>query len=294
MNKLVVRVKGGIGNQLFCYAAARALALRSEAELVIDDITGFARDCLYNNKYELDRFSIQARKATRSERLEPLERYRRGVFKLWSRRQPFAKRRYLEQEHLDFDPRIIDLKVRGSVYLDGLWQSEGYFIDKGQVIREDLRIIPPSDDANLRMYERIDGSRSVAIHVRWFDAPVSEGGHNASADYYRRAIAMMDREVASPHYFIFSDNTEAARIKLKLDDGRFTFVSCNQGADRAYADLWLMTHCRHFIIANSTFSWWGAWLGDSSEKIAVAPRMTIDGKTAWGFKGLLPAGWIEL
>lgn len=294
MNKVVVRIKGGLGNQLFCYAAARRLALANEAELVIDTVTGFSRDILYGNHYLLDAFALSGRKATPAERLEPFERYRRGILKLWNRTKPFEDRCYLEQEQLGFDSRLLDLKLNGALYLDGLWQSEGYFIDQEERIREDLRIAPPSDDENARMAVKIDGCSAVAIHVRWFDPPDENARHNASADYYRRAIAKTDEEIEGPHYFVFSDDPVAARAKLPLAEDRATFVDCNHGPDRAYADLWLMTHCRHFIIANSTFSWWGAWLGSFPEKMVVAPSMNLDGKTAWGFKGLLPARWIEL
>ena len=107
MNKVITRIKGGVGNQLFCYAAARRLALVNNAELVIDDVTGFARDRQYRRKYMLDRFSIPFRKATSAERLEPFERYRRGIMKWLSRRKPFAERRYLEQEGIDIDERLL-------------------------------------------------------------------------------------------------------------------------------------------------------------------------------------------
>src|SRR5712691_2524903 len=106
-------MKGGLGNQLFCYAAARRLALANNAELVIDDVTGFARDRQYRRQYALDSCHIPVRKATPAERLEPFERYRRGVAKWLSRKKPFAERRYLEQEGLDFDERLLDVKVKG-------------------------------------------------------------------------------------------------------------------------------------------------------------------------------------
>lgn len=170
MNRIIARVKGGLGNQLFCYAAARRLALVSNAELIIDDVTGFARNRQCRRRYILHRFSIPARRATPRERLEPLERYRRGVMKWISRGKPFADRRYLEQERLDFDSRLLALRIEGTVYLDGLWQSEGYFKDVDQTIREDLQVIPPTDALKLGMAERLHGNSAVALHVRWFDA----------------------------------------------------------------------------------------------------------------------------
>lgn len=294
--KLIVRIKGGLGNQLFCYAAARRLAVTNEAELVIDDVTGFARDQQYRRQYALDHFQIPARKATPAERLEPFERYRRGLMKWLSRRKPFAERRYLEQKGRDFDARLLTLWVKDSLYLDGYWQSEGYFKDVEQSIREDLRIIPPADPLNKRMAEEIRNSNAVGMHVRWFEVPDRKRlhNHNVLGDYYQRAIALMESTIDSPHYFLFSDDPEAAREKLALPEERVTVVSHNRGDENAYADLWLMTQCRHFITANSSFSWWGAWLGDSADKTIVTPKLQIKGKVAWGFKGLIPDGWIKV
>jgi hypothetical protein len=296
MNKVISRIKGGLGNQLFCYAAARRLALVNNAELVIDDRSGFVRDQLYNRKYALDRFNISARKVTFSESLEPFERYRRGMMKWLSRRQPFAERQYLEQKDNNFDERLLSLNMKGTLYLDGLWQSERYFLDVAQTIRDDLRILPPTDAANQRMAEDICNSNAVALHVRWFDAPGSKATQNVSADYYGRAIALIEEKIDLPRYFIFSDDTEAANAKLTLPKGRVTFVSHNKGDENAYADLWLMTQCQHFISSNSTFSWWGAWLGANSDSVVISPDdRTEDGALwAWSFMAQLPSGWLKL
>ncbi len=295
MSKIVARIKGGLGNQLFCYAAARRLSLVSNAELVIDDATGFVRDRQFNRQYMLDHFNIPVRKATPAERLEPLERYRRGVKKWLSRKKPFAERSYLEQEKADFDERLLALKPKGTIYLDGLWQSENYFKDIEQTIREDLQIIPPTDFLNNGMAEKIYNNQAVALHVRWFDRPGNNVTRNVSAEYYQAAITLMEEKVEAARYFIFSDDPEAARSILSLPEERVTFVSHNQSDESAYSDLWLMTLCRYFINANSTFSWWGAWLSSYAEKMVVTPDPNKFCKlTTCGFKGLIPDGWIRL
>ncbi|MBU2623834.1 MAG: alpha-1,2-fucosyltransferase [Proteobacteria bacterium] len=295
-HKIIVRIKGGLGNQLFCYAAARRLSLVNDAELVIDDVTGFIRDRLYCRRYMLDCFNIPARKATKSERLEPFERYRRGVMKWLSRSKPFAEKRYLEQDGLDFDGRLLELKVKGPLYIDGLWQSDGYFKDVEQTIREDLRIIPPTDGLNQRMAEKIRSSNAVALHVRWFDATESETSfHNVSGAYYQRAIAEIQRYVKKPHYFLFSDDPAAAKRLLDITDERVAYVDHNRGDENGCSDLWLMTQCRHFITANSTFSWWGAWLGGGNNSIIIAPNIKLRGGiTSWGFNGQIPERWIRI
>lgn len=300
MKKVVVRITGGLGNQLFCYAAARRLALVNDVELVIDDVTGFIRDHQYGRRYALDHFNIPCRKATLAERLEPFERWRRGLMKWRSQSKRFEERSYLVQEGIDFDERLLGKKVNGTLYIEGYWQSDRYFKDVEQTIRKDLQITPPMDDMNQGLADQIIKNNSVALHVRWFDSTESSGTpHNVPWDYYKRAIKLIESKVASSHYFVFSNNTEAASEKLSLPEGRATVVSYNHGDEGAYADLWLMTKCQHFITANSTFSWWAAWLGVGQGKIVVTPQFKVGcgstgGITAWGFKGLIPDCWFAI
>lgn len=271
MKKIIVRIRGGLGNQLFCYAAARRLAIANNAELVIDHITGFARDREYRRKYMLDRFHITARTASRAELLQPFERYRRGFLKIVSRKRSFAERKYIEEEREEFDDRLLTLKVDGTLYLDGLWQSASYFADVEDVIREDLRFIPPGDLVNQQAEEAIRKSEAVALHVRWYNAPESSRIGNAPREYYQRAIARLESEIGSAHYFLFSDLPTFAREVVNLPDDRVTTISHNVGDAAAHLDMWLMTRCKHFITANSTYSWWGAWLAGNEKKIVITP-----------------------
>ena len=296
-HKIVSRIFGGIGNQLFCYAAARRLAIVCNAELVIDDVSGFAYDELYQRNYQLDNFSIPCSKATANERLEPFSRLRRYVKRAYNFRFPFTERTYIQETCLDFDSRLLNLQPRGTVYLDGYWQSEGYFKDVDNTIRQDLKIKFPVDEANSVMASLIRASIAVAVHVRFFDAPNNDGSNNLLDDYYASAVARMEALVPGAHYFVFSDRPEDARASIPLPENRITFVTHNQGDTNAYADLWLMTLCKHFIIANSTFSWWGAWLAAEAGKQVIAPAITIKGAsqvTAWGFRGLIPQAWIKI
>lgn len=295
ISKIIPRICGGLGNQLFIYAAARRLALVNNAELCIDHISGFRYDSQYQRHYQLDHFNIPCRKATPAERLEPFSRARCYLKRRWNQRLPFEQRRYVTQEGIDFDPRFLDLKPRGTLFLEGYWQSENYFKDIEATIRQDLGIQPPTDVTNLRMAEQIQQRTAVAVHVRFFDEPHASDGNNVPGDYYQRAVAEMEARVPGAHYFLFSDKPDAARNRIPLPAGRVTLVHHNQGDEKAYADLWLMTQCQHHIIANSTFSWWGAWLAANSNKLVIAPGFVMrQGKMAWGFKGLLPDAWIKL
>lgn len=291
---LIPRLFGGLGNQLFIYAAARRLALVNGVELVLDDVSGFTRDP-YKRHYQLDHFNIPCRKVTPAERLEPFSRLRRRIMNHWNRRKPFEQRTYLVQESIDFDSRLLHLKLRGTVYLEGYWQSEGYFKDVADTIRRELQIKPPTDATNLAMAKAIRSVMAVAVHVRFFDEPHADGINNAPGDYYSRAIPAMERIAPDAHYYIFSDQPAAARARIPLPDERVTLVARNQGDENAYADLWLMRQCQHFIIANSTFSWWGAWLATNPTKQIIAPGFEMrQGSMWWGFKGLLPNEWVKL
>jgi hypothetical protein len=286
VKKVIVRMMGGLGNQLFCYTAARRLALINKAELVIDDVSGFVRDTQFRRKYALDRFLISARKATPDERMEPFGRYRRRMAKFIARIQPFHLRSYVEQEGVDFDRRLLDYRLKkGTVYLEGYWQSENYFKDVEETIRQDLRIIPPESEPNQIMAKRILADNAVVVHVRIM--------FNLEKDYYARAIREISKRVENPHFFLFADKLDEARMKVGLPEDKVTCVDHNRGEENAYADLWLMTQCKNFIIANSTFSWWGAWLANSKSKIIIAPNIKMSsGLCAWGFDGLIPNDWV--
>lgn len=292
--KLVTRLAGGLGNQMFAYAAARRLALMSDAELVLDTVSGFARDQTYERAYQLGAFDVVGREATPSERLEPFERIRRGALRTISSRLPYHWRPYITQEFSGFDSRLLSRRVRGSVIIEGIWAGDGYFRDHADVIRADLRLrSEPCDAANLAAARKIASANSVGLHVRWFGNPGTESSHNVSSNYYHRAIAEMRAQVPDAHFFVFSDKPEAARQHLPLNEANATFVTHNDLEGGAVLDLWLLSRCRHFIIANSTFSWWAAWLGGDDGRV-ICPDPAIVKGGSWDLAGFLPERWIRL
>lgn len=289
---VVARILGGIGNQLFIYGAARRLAIKNKADLVLDHLSGFAYDEVYKRHYQLDHFNIAGRKASSVERLEPASKLRRYIKRYINKRRPYTNRNYIYQDVNEFDSRLLDFRFSGVLNLEGYWQGVKFFEDVQDTIRQELTIKPPLDSGNLKMAGRIREVMSVAIHVRFFDDP--KRGDDTSIDFYNRAIQMMESQIPDAHYFVFSDRPEEAAKKIDLPSARMTLVKNNVGDSSAYADLWLMTLCRHFIIANSTFSWWGAWLSESVGKKVIAP---IDAgcqkKSSTAFNNILLDEWTK-
>ena len=294
-NKVVVRLLGGLGNQLFCYAAGKRLAIVNNADLVIDDISGFSNDYRYQRFSQIDHFNVPSRKARRGELLAPFSRVRRKVIKYSNSRKNFYDRSYVTQEFIDFDQRLLDFRFKGTVFLEGYWQSEKYFEDVSEAVKSDLIVSPPVDKKNCSMAQRIRTSHSVAVHVRFFDKPGEEmHGNNVRVGYYTEAINYIEKKYPNSSYFLFSDLPEQALQLLPVDQKKVTCVNINKGDDSAYADLWLMSLCKKFIIANSTFSWWAAWLSNEKDKLVISPGMVKGNLTAWGFDGLIPDNWVVI
>lgn len=293
---LTARIAGGLGNQMFIYAAARRLALVSDAELALDMHNGFSRDG-YARFYQLDWFALNARQAKPEECLQPFNRIRRKLLARRHKNKPFSNSPFIKQNGLAYAPELLDTRIERDVYLEGYWQGEGYFADIADTIRADFQFVKPVGKANEEMAKEMAKGTSVAIHVRFFSPPGAEKSDNTTISYYNNARSELEKHIANPHYYIFSDRPGAARDILNLPTGQFTLVDQNASDEMAPCDMWLMSQCRHFIIANSTFSWWGAWLGQDADKRVYAPVLTdkLGGKNAsWGFEGLLPDAWRQI
>ncbi|MCK4786728.1 MAG: alpha-1,2-fucosyltransferase [Desulfobacteraceae bacterium] len=270
-----------MGNQLFIYAAARRLALKNSVPLKLDIISGFARDP-QRKKYKLSHFNIKADIALKHDSYKSFfgrgQRYlTRKFYKIF----PFEKRRYIKEEIRPFDERLLHLKVNGKVYLDGYWQSEEYFRDIESVIREDFKFVTKHTPENQELAEVISSCNAVSLHTRLIEYypnmevvdPDDSRSTRLAIDYYRRAINRIVDKVPNPHFFCFSDSHDWFKENLRNlgMDHPVTFVTHNK-ADEDYEDLWLMSLCKHHIIANSTFSWWGAWLSENPAKIVCMPK----------------------
>jgi hypothetical protein len=307
---VIVRLKGGLGNQMFQYAAARALASARGARLGLDLAT-FDDDP--KRRFELDRLPISATIAspraifrvtalpqTRSQRA--LCRAARALARLAGLpphrelallRPLGVERRVYSEPHFHFDPNF--QRLPADVYLDGYWQSERYFAAIADELREEFAVAAPPPAEVRDLETAIRSTESVGVHVRRGDYVTEErtaAFHGTCDPNYYRAAAERVREVAErPHFFVFSDDPGWVRAHL---DFLSPSTTIGQG-DRArpHQDMRLLSRCRHDIIANSSFSWWGAWLNENPSKRVVAPARWFSDPSI-DTSDLLPENWLRL
>ena len=268
---VIVRLTGGLGNQMFQYAAGRALADRLGAELLLDTRAfdhALAFQAYTRRAYALSPFKLRATLAAPVDlknwpvwvvEIGMRLRFVRPLFRPWH-----------FESLITYDPSVRALHE--PVCLVGYWQSERYFIDIADRIRADFTLRQPLAGANARLLELARSDRSVGLHVRrgdfisLIDAAQVHG--LCSVDYYRRAISLVRNRCPGCRFLVFSDDPEWARAALPLDPSA-VFVTGNDPSPEQ--DLALMSACKHHIIANSSFSWWAGWLGYSPDQIVIAP-----------------------
>jgi hypothetical protein len=277
--KIIARVWGGLGNQLFMYAAAKRLALLNGVPLKLDITSGYLND-KFIRQYCLGHFNIN------EEIASPWESYvsvwghqRRKIERKINRHIPLQYKSYIKQDR-SIESELLGLRVTRRLYLQGYWQDEQYFKDIQELIQDSFKITTQHDDENVKWAQRISESNAVGLHARRINYKFA-----LPAQYYYRAIKHLAQRISNPHFFCFSDDPEWIFKNLSIDYP-FTVIDHNQ-EDRNYEDLWLMTKCKHFIIANSSFSWWGAWLNPNPDKIVIAPA-------TWGYNTTVPKEWMTI
>jgi hypothetical protein len=282
MKLIVVTLTGGLGNQLFQYAVARSISYRNSYTLLIDttnylDVNNI--DPLCARKPGLQNFAFLGKFVTKMN--FPYLYGNRYLKKAWSILQKYKLLKNWifinenEEEYWKFNSDLYNLNTDCNVWLTyGFWQNMKYFMEIDQILRKEIVPIKPSDRENQYLEMQIKTSNSVSIHIRRGDmASISEVNRVfgvLSLDYYKNAISYITSRVEKPHFFIFSDDPEWSKNNIKLDYPT-TYLD-NNGFDRDYMDLYLMSCCQHQIISNSTFSWWAAWLGKKEGQIVIAPR----------------------
>jgi hypothetical protein len=291
---ICVRLEGGLGNQFFQYAAARSLALRRGAGVLLDTSAYGQRSRRYTFRpLELHGWRIEARNATVGEmRALAVARCLPLASRMISGWQTYVER---QRGYEKTFPNLPD-----QTYLVGYWQSPHYFSDHATAIADEIQPLQPLSRKSRDLVDHIGATTSVAVHVRRGDyvtLPSAAAYHGAlSLPYYTAAINRIRFYVTQPRFYVFSDDPEWSRAHLPLSQSEAVFVDHNQGSD-AWQDLILMSHSRHHIIANSSFSWWGAWLADQryrgAQRHVIAPARWFAGR-ADGIADRLPSHWHPL
>jgi len=296
---IIVKLQGGLGNQLFQYAFTRSVSLRLKTDFKLD-INPF--NTYYKiRKYSLDHFNIKQQFAKDSDffgfvwliKQNKLFNTFYKYLRLKSKLMPF----YYPEKTFHFDPRVFS---KNGTYFDGFWQTEKYFKDIKPTIQKELTLVNPLSKESQDILEKIKISNAVSIHVRRYITSADKNFSNISTihgtcsmDYYKKAMDYIMSREKTPHFFIFSDNYDWAVKNFESLPHKITCVKNDDEKD--YEDLVLMSNCKHNIIANSSFSWWGAWLNQNPKKIVIAPSRWFNNVKASVYtKYVIPESWIKM
>lgn len=283
---IIVKVKGGLGNQLFQYALGRVLAIKNNdvLRLDIDFYRKKGRDT--ERKFLLNQFNIPELIATDQE----VMRVKNSLGVYWGIKSWLSKKVF-KNHNVMYDAEI--LKLDGDLYLDGFWQSPRFFEAHRKILKSDLKLRRPLTNISaLEVQELIECNISVGVHVRRGDYVVNNTVKNklgpCSIDYYKNAIQFIAKELKDPIYIVFSDDILWAMNNLKFPSDKVKFIGINLISD--IDSFYLMSSCTHNIISNSSFSWWAAWIGEEENKMVVAPKPWFN-KIKYDEK-LIPDNWI--
>lgn len=293
---IIVKLIGGLGNQLFQYAVGKAVSLRHGTEFRMD-ISGYKHQSgITPRAYALDTFNIdecfasvdEIGKFKNTPRLKIASHFEKMLAKFLG----IKTGNYFIEPRFCFNPEIFDLGA--DAYMDGYWQTEKYFRDIESVIRREFILKDKFGIENKEITKEIRNSHSVSLHIRRGDyvANVSTKKVHGTCtlEYYAEAIRHIAEKTEHPVFYIFSDDIVWVRENLVID---YPTVYVSDGILKDYEELILMSYCKHNIIANSSFSWWGAWLNGNPEKIVVVPRQWF-ADASIDTSDIIPDTWIKL
>lgn len=299
MSKIIVSLYGGLGNQLFQYATGYALSKQLNCELVLDlawfDIVRNIRDTT-PRKFSLSPFGLEVKQQKLG--LDLKKKHQRiidNILSLLRLRTPDEdeKIHIFRETTTKYDPTLF--KNKAPLWLAGYWQSPRYFETWSSELRNKIGIPRDLNKENQKMLKQIENSESVCIHIRRGDYVSNKQANEfhglCSMEYYRKGLQSVKSNFKNPHCFVFTDDPAWAKDHFDLGTD-FTVVDTN-GPDEAHCDLWLMAACKKFVIANSSLSWWGAWLGQFKEKKVVAPFEWFKNNPDLA-SDLIPQDWIKL
>lgn len=295
MKKVISYLIGGLGNQMFQYATGLASATNNGAEFRVDKYA-FS---WYRRPFQLDSFRITTPYATRFDHLQLQAwsgRYS-PLLKFDERRAPRERIVRAHKELYRFAPEFLDMGPRKKIFLVGYWQNERYFLGIRNRLVEEFRLLPNISTASTPLGKAITESESVAIHIRRGDNIGKPDPKNdnvivpmqgmVTGSYLNNAMHLIQAQKPESRFFVFSDELEWVRSHMTFPYP-VQFVENSDFSDVQQFEL--MSHCRHQITANSTFSWWAAWLNTNPEKIICAPK-SWDARAHVDISELVPATW---
>ena len=282
---VIVKIKGGLGNQIFQYAFARFLSTQKNIEVKIDNGVNSNKQDTYR-EYGLGYFNITLKLSSKEESLST--KYPLGILsKIWRGIQI----KILKIHNVGWNKNILNSKEK---YFEGYWQSYKYLEPIRDVLIKELTLKEDIETKYKVVLNQISDTDSVSIHVRrgdYANDPKTKAVHQTfGLEYYQEAIKIIGEKISKPTFFVFSDDIEWVKQNLKIDFPTI-FVSGPQIKD--YEELIIMSKCKNNIIANSSFSFWGAWLNQNPNKIVIAPKKWNNGNPE-DYKDLLPKEWIQI
>jgi len=273
--KIIVRLNGGLGNQMFQYATSLALSLDLEnCDLKID--TSFINRYPFNNlitsrSVELDLLNVSYKEWIGRDwilSIVPHKIYYQLISKTLLRLNGL---KLISEDNFT---NGIKKESGDSYYLSGFFQSERYFVKHRERIIREFGTPLKYDSINQRWYDQICNTNSISVHIRRGDYLLEQNiSHIGVLDkqYYENAFSFFEKKIENPVFYVFSEDIQWARENIKYKNNLFCYVDSNTGS-KSYLDMKLMSSCKHNIVANSSFSWWGGWLNESSDKIVLAPE----------------------
>lgn len=284
---IIIKIIGGLGNQMFQYAFYRSL---KEDYKDIKADTTFYQKYISHNGYELERiFTKIVVEYANSEEIEKISDNKPSFVNRVRRRLIGLHKTHYREIYRGYN-RGIEVNADGK-YFEGYWQSEKYFISIKNIIQNDFTFSPLADEKNIALSELINEVNSISIHVRRGDYLENSLYSNiCNKEYYEKSIRYIQNSFDQRSFFVFSDDIEWCKINLDIQDD-VQYIDWNKGSE-SYIDMQLMSMCKHNIIANSSFSWWGAWLNSNPDKIVMAPKRFLNSKN--DLVDIIPDGWIKI
>jgi hypothetical protein len=295
---VIVRLSGGLGNQMFQYAFGRSLTYHLNTSLKLDVSFLIDRTPVETHvfrDFSLDIFDLDAQVANFNGKHSVLSYLRTPSIALWKiKRKILGYNLYIERRDSWFDAEVFNLK--GNLYFEGNWQSLKYFNKIENIIRRDFSFKNRLSEDLTQLANEIQQPDSICLHVRRGDyvwQPYANKINGVKGiEYFSSALAVVLTKIKKGRIYVFSDDIDWCIKNLHLDR-TVCFVEHEYPNKKSHEYLRLMSLCDHFVISNSTFSWWAAWLSQNSNKIVVAPKKWFEDSTI-DTSDLIPENWIRI